>query len=165
MLQPSAMDKENLVAAGRILRSNKQTKEAKTENVTSGKTRSSPSIKSKKITFEDKAVQTARGEKIKIEVEDLTSLAGPSENYWEVLAERRQIALDDAFDEIKTLKDRIGEKQNEINKIKEQNKKLEEEKIVREEMLKELRTLIEVLQDMIQDDSSSINHSLDDSMP
>ncbi|XP_011141327.1 uncharacterized protein LOC105184313 isoform X2 [Harpegnathos saltator] len=163
--EPSATDKENLVAAGRILRSAKQSKEAKTENVTLSRTKSNLSIKSKKITFQDKAVQTARGEKIKIEVEDLTSTAGPSQNYWEVLAERRQIALDDAFDEIKTLKDRIQEKQDEVNKLKEQSEKLKAEKLVQEEMLKESRALIAVLEDMIENDSNGINHSLDDSMP
>lgn len=69
-------------------------------------------------------------------------LAGPSENYWEVLAERRQIVLDDALEKIRTLEERI-------DKLTEQNERLKEEKLVHEEMLKETRALIEVLQVML----------------
>ena len=86
----------------------------------------------KKSAFKDKACQTARGDKIKIEVEDLTSEAGPSENYWEILAERRRIALDDALEENKELSERI--------------ERLEEEKRTYKEMLDETRALVEVLQ-------------------
>lgn len=58
--------------------------------------------------------------------------AGPSENYWEVLAERRRIALDDALEENKELSDRV--------------EKLEEENCIYKEMLDESRALVEVLQ-------------------
>ncbi|XP_032678341.1 uncharacterized protein LOC116847444 isoform X2 [Odontomachus brunneus] len=158
ILQPSAIDKENLVTVGRMLRSTKQTKKVKTKNVVSEKTKPSPPNKSsKQIMFQDKAVQTARGEKIKIEVEDLTSTAGPSENYWEVLAERRQIALDDALEKISILEERV-------EKLSEQNERLKEQKLIHEEMLKETKTLIEVLQEMIDGDGNGINNSLDDSI-
>lgn len=117
--------------------------------------------KRKKIVLKDKAVQTARGGKIKIEVEDLTSegifllktkvknkkklfyiivtfdnfsftLAGPSENYWEVLAERRRIALEDALEDNRELVERV--------------ETLEEENRIYKEMLDESRALVEVLQ-------------------
>lgn len=59
-------------------------------------------------------------------------IAGPSENYWEVLAERRRIALEDALEDNKELSERVN--------------KLEEEKKVYKEMLDESRSLVEVLQ-------------------
>lgn len=103
----------------------------------------------KKITFKDRGCQTGNGEKITIELEDLTSEAGPSEQYWEVLAERRRIALEDALDENKELTERVA--------------RLEEEKRTYKEMLDETRALVEVLQEMIGEDRSDINNSLDDS--
>ncbi|XP_053988010.1 geminin isoform X2 [Hylaeus anthracinus] len=146
VLQPAANDKENLVGGGRMLRSAQQTKETvKPEHNDKSK---HDAQKRKKITLKDKGVQTARGNKIKIEVEDLTS-EGPSENYWEVLAERRRIALDDALEENKELSDRV--------------EKLEEENRIYKEMLDESRALVEVLQEMLGEDRNDINNSLDDS--
>lgn len=58
--------------------------------------------------------------------------AGPSENYWEVLAERRRIVLEDTLEENKELSDRV--------------EKLEEENRLYKEMLDESRALVEVLQ-------------------
>lgn len=58
--------------------------------------------------------------------------AGPSENYWEVLAERRRIALEDALEDNKELTERV--------------EKLEEENLIYKEMLDESRSLVEVLQ-------------------
>lgn len=72
----------------------------------------------------------------------ISCLAGPSEHYWEVLAERRRIALDDVLEENRILRDRI-------EKLKEQNEILKEEKRVQEEMIKETRALVEVLQVML----------------
>ncbi|XP_033230033.1 uncharacterized protein LOC117181466 isoform X2 [Belonocnema kinseyi] len=163
-LQPAATDKENLVGAGRTLRSSGSLKEAVKEAIKdemSTKVRSdntkvrsdtpkNESTKRKKATSKDKAIQTARGEKIKIEVEDLTSEAGPSENYWEVLAERRRIALDDALEENKDLSERLA--------------KMEEEYRLCREMLDETRALVEVLQEVIGDDRGDINNSLEDSV-
>ncbi|XP_031844660.1 geminin DNA replication inhibitor isoform X1 [Nomia melanderi] len=147
VLQPAATDKENLVGGGRMLRSALSTKEALKPEVTEKSKHDA--TKRKKVTLKDKAVQTARGDKIKIEVEDLTSEAGPSENYWEVLAERRRIALEDALEENKELSDRV--------------ESLEEENRVYKEMLDESRALVEVLQEMLGEDRNDINNSLEDS--
>ncbi|XP_043281853.1 geminin [Venturia canescens] len=147
-LQPAATDKENLVGGGRVLRSTLPGKGSiKDEMADKTKTETQ---KRKKVAFRDKGVQTTRGEKIKIEVEDLTSDAGPSEQYWEVLAERRRIALEDALDENRELTERVA--------------RLEEEKRAYKEMLDETRALVEVLQEMIGEDRSDINNSLEDSV-
>ncbi|XP_071566080.1 uncharacterized protein [Temnothorax nylanderi] len=144
-LQPAATDKYTLVGADRTLRSCKS-KEAKTkQDVT--KTVKKDTSKFTKVTKKNKAVQTTR-EKIQIEVEDLTS-DNPSENYWQILAERRQTAFVDALEENK--------------KLVQQIEKLEEENHVYKEMLDEMRTLVEVLQEQIEDDRNDINNSLDDS--
>ncbi|XP_078044721.1 geminin DNA replication inhibitor isoform X2 [Augochlora pura] len=147
VLQPTATDKENLVGGGRMLRSALATKEVLKPEITEKPKHDT--TKRKKVSVKDKAVQTARGDKIKIEVEDLTSEAGPSENYWEVLAERRRIVLEDALEENKELSDRV--------------EKLEEENRLYKEMLDESRALVEVLQDMLGEDGNGINNSLDDS--
>ncbi|XP_024888537.1 geminin-like [Temnothorax curvispinosus] len=153
-LQPAATDKDTLVGADRTLRSCKS-KEAKTkQDVTN--TGEKDTSKCTKVTKKNKAVQTTR-EKIQIEVEDLTS-DNPSENYWQILAERKQTALVDALEENK--------------KLVQQIEKLVEENHVYKEMLDEMRTLVEVLQEQIEDDRSDIededdrndiNNSLDDS--
>lgn len=62
----------------------------------------------------------------------ILTIAGPSENYWEVLAERRRIALQDALEENKELSERVDS--------------LEEENRIYKEMLDESRALVEVLQ-------------------
>lgn len=158
-LQPAATDKENLVGAGRTLRSSVSLKETikeviKDEMSCKGKIEvksdTGKTEKRKKITLKDKGIQTARGRKIKIEVEDLTSEAGPSENYWEVIAERRRIALEDALEENKDLTERLA--------------KMEEEYRLCKEMLNETRALVEVLQEVIGDDRNDINNSLEDSV-
>ncbi|XP_012272671.1 geminin isoform X2 [Orussus abietinus] len=162
LLQPAATDKENLVGAGRHPKSMTSAKEAakdemsdkteksRNEKPKNAKSRNEVSKSNKKVNYKDKGVQTARGEKIKIEVEDLTSEAGPSEHYWEVLAERRRIALDDALEENRELAERVAQ--------------LEEENRICKGMLDETRALVEVLQEMIGDDNNDINNSLDDSV-
>jgi hypothetical protein len=55
----------------------------------------------------------------------------PSENYWQLLAEKRRIALDECLEENKTLHERL--------------QLLEEEKRVTEQMLEESRNLVEIL--------------------
>ncbi|XP_077267603.1 uncharacterized protein LOC143900300 [Temnothorax americanus] len=134
-----------LVGADRTLRSCKS-KEAKTKRDVTN-TGEKNTSKCTKVTKKNKAVQTTR-EKIQIEIEDLTS-DKPSENYWQIMAERRQTALVDAL------------KENE--KLVRQIEKLEEENHVYKEMLDEMRTLVEVLQEQIEDDRNGINNSLDDS--
>ncbi|XP_011642715.1 uncharacterized protein LOC105430731 [Pogonomyrmex barbatus] len=149
-LQPSAVDKETLVGADRMIKSTQQVKKAKTKKSKNvpAKTKKDIPKEQKKVTTSNKAVQTAQE---RIDVEDLTStdLAGPSENYWQVQAERRRIALKDALEENKELVTRL--------------EKLEEENRLYKEMLDETRALVEVLQDMIGDDRNDINNSLEDS--
>ncbi|XP_012225387.1 geminin [Linepithema humile] len=149
-LQPSATNKEILVGADRMVRSTEQTKEAKLKKDVPKKTKGTS--KSQKITTKNQAVQTTPEEKVKIEPEDLTStdLAGPSENYWQVLAERRRVALKDALEENKILSQRI--------------EKLEEENRIQKEMLSETRALVEVLREAMDDDRNDINNSLEDSL-
>ncbi|XP_050577457.1 geminin isoform X2 [Bombus affinis] len=149
VLQPTATNKENLVGGRRMLRSALTGKETHKGEVTE-KSKNDEKPKRKKITLKDKAVQTARGGKIKIEVEDLTSEAGPSENYWEVLAERRRIALEDALEDNRELIGRV--------------EKLEEENRIYKEMLEESRSLVEVLQEMLGEDRNDINNSLEDTI-
>ncbi|KAL6265012.1 hypothetical protein P5V15_005104 [Pogonomyrmex californicus] len=134
-----------------MIKSTQQVKEAKPKKNVPAKTKKDIPKKQKKVTTSNKAVQTAQEERIKIDVEDLTStdLAGPSENYWQVQAERRRIALKDALEENKELVTRL--------------EKLEEENRLYKEMLDETRALVEVLQDMIGDDRNDINNSLEDS--
>ncbi|XP_043498985.1 geminin-like isoform X1 [Polistes fuscatus] len=149
-LQPTAMDKENLVGGGRTLKTDSSIKDALKKDIES--TTEKPKIakqKHKKVICKNKAVQTSRGELIQIEIEDLTSEAGPSENYWQVLAERRRIALNETLDENKILHERIAS--------------LQEENRLCNEMLNETRALVEVLQEMIEDDSNGIHNSLEDS--
>ncbi|XP_058806228.1 uncharacterized protein LOC131672783 isoform X2 [Phymastichus coffea] len=171
-LQPAATDKENLVGAGRQLRSTPPSKGAMKNEMsdkakiaikkTVDKSAATKSSTSKKVTdktktdnkkvqndakrngriFKNQAVQTEEAKRIKISSEDLTSEAGPSEDYWKVLAERRRVALQDALEENQILSDQLK---------------------VYKEMLDESRALVEVLQDMIGEDRSDINNSLDDS--
>ncbi|KAK0078612.1 hypothetical protein PV325_002306 [Microctonus aethiopoides] len=150
-LQPAATDKENLVGGGRVLRSGGGVPlkgAIKDEMSEKTKIETTKKIKSKSK-YLDKAIQTIRGGKAKIDIEDLICDAGPSENYWQILAERRRIALDDALEENKELNERVV--------------KLEEENRICKDMLDETRALVEVLQEMIGEDRSDINNSLDDS--
>ncbi|KYN27391.1 PREDICTED: geminin isoform X2 [Trachymyrmex cornetzi] len=145
-LQPSAIDKETLVGADRTIKSTKSKKNIPT------KKKKNASKNQVKVTTNNKAVQTVKEEKGEIDAEDLTctDLAGPSENYWQVLAEKRRLALKDTLEENKELAKR--------------NEKLEEESRIYKLMLDEARALIEVLQDMMGDDRNDINNSLEDSV-
>ncbi|XP_029676730.1 geminin-like [Formica exsecta] len=142
VLQPTATGKETLVGTNRILRSVQQPKRKIKRNMIKTTKKDAS-----KITTENKATQTAQEEKVKIEAEDLTS-DNPSDNYLQVLAERRRMVLLDTLEENKKLYQRI--------------EKLEEENRIYKEMLDETKTLIEVLQEEI-DDRNDINNSLDDS--
>ncbi|XP_050459247.1 geminin-like [Cataglyphis hispanica] len=130
ILQPTATNKETLVGTDRIFNSIQPKRKIK-KNMTKMTKKNTP-----KITTENKAIQTTHKEKIKIEANDLTS-DNPSENYWQVLAERRRKVLVDTLEENKNLHQRIV--------------KLEEENRIYKEMLDETRTLIEVLQEEIND--------------
>ncbi|EZA56945.1 hypothetical protein X777_02796, partial [Ooceraea biroi] len=135
-LQPAANDNEALVGADRIIKSKSthQLKEAKTKFNTNN-TANKGKPKGRKKVKEDKAVQTAREEKVKIEVNDLISTDNPSENYWQVLAERRRIALENTLTENKRLEQYV--------------ESLEEKLHVYKEMLEETKVVVEVLQVML----------------
>lgn len=101
----------------------------------------------KKIILAHKYVQTGSG--LKIDAADLTSegkyqlvlfvfdlivfeiLAGPSDNYWEIIAERRRIALDESLEENR--------------RLHEENESLKEENRLCKDMLEESKSLVEVL--------------------
>ncbi|KAL6265063.1 hypothetical protein P5V15_005154 [Pogonomyrmex californicus] len=146
VLQPAATDNEMLVGADRILRSIKSQRATTKQDVETIKKNTSKHLK---VTKKNKAIQTAREERIRIKVEDLTSTDNPSENYWQILAERRQIALVDALEENKILVQRIAKKEEEIRVYKE--------------MLEETKALAETLQELYKEDKNDVNNSLDDS--
>ncbi|CAL1682527.1 unnamed protein product [Lasius platythorax] len=158
VLQPAATDKETLVRADRILRCMQQSKERIKKDVTfkTYRTKTKKSApKCKKVTSENKATQTAREEKIIIKIEDLTSTVNPGKNYWQVLAERREMnELVDALEENKKLLQHVqeGNKKFLLN-----TEKLREECHICKEMLDETRTLIEELrEEMIGNDRNDI---------
>lgn len=72
-----------------------------------------------------------------ITVEDLTSVEGPSEQYWEVLAERRRLALEESLTENQELYEKVAALEEELN--------------VSKEMLQEARNLVEVLTELLQE--------------
>ncbi|GJQ72300.1 geminin [Trypoxylus dichotomus] len=88
-------------------------------------------IKRKKLVH--KNVQT---ESPKVEVDDLIS-DEPSENYWRTVAEKKEEALNESLQENERLRDQIHN--------------LEEENRICKEMLDESRTLISVLQEMMDE--------------
>ncbi|XP_011495135.1 PREDICTED: uncharacterized protein LOC105360057 [Ceratosolen solmsi marchali] len=167
LLQPAATDKENLVGAGRHLRSLSTSKQIIKNEISDmmkedinkifnktvlvkrdscKKVIDKHNIECKKLQndckmLNDKYVQTESNEQIEIFNKDLSSKLGPSENYWELLAERRRIALHDALAENHILTDQI---------------------CIYKEMLDEARALVEVLKDMLGNDKSNINISFED---
>ncbi|XP_019552301.2 geminin isoform X2 [Aedes albopictus] len=72
-----------------------------------------------------------------ITAEDLTSAEGPSELYWEVLAERRRLALEESLTENQELCEKVAALEEELNLSKE--------------MLQEARNLVEVLTELLQE--------------
>lgn len=154
VLQPAAGDKENLVGGsrqpvtnvkagvklGEICEKNNAINEKIIEQ-----TMMKGNLKKKKVAH--KLVQTDKEEdKPKITVTDLTSdVEPPSENYWQLLAEQRRIALEECLEENRTLHERL--------------QLLEEEKEVAENMLAESRSLVEVLKEIIGENEEAQNDS------
>lgn len=68
---------------------------------------------------------------------DLTSAEGASERYWELLAEKRRLALEDSLRENEGLHNRV--------------RSLEDELDVTNEMLEEAKSLVEVLKEMLEE--------------
>lgn len=126
-LQHTATDKENLT--GRPYKITlKEAIVKDTKDITD-----KIDLKRKKIS--NKSIQAGSDNKIK--AEDLVSEDGPSENYWEVVAERRRIALEETLEENRLLHERIEE--------------LEEENRISKQMLEETKSLVEVLTEMVGD--------------
>ncbi|XP_039292260.1 geminin isoform X2 [Nilaparvata lugens] len=147
-LQEAAGDKENLVGGGKMPVTGK-------EEPKLIKKAPSPAVKLGLIEKKKqvKSVSTQQKKKV-ITVEDLTSQAGPSEHYWETLAERRRVALEKALEENQMLHERVAllEEENEQCKVL-----LEDSKAVIDtlnEILKETNS--ENLDSSLEDNESSI---------
>lgn len=124
-LQKEAGDKENLVGAGRLLKDMPPSKEKTTSHL-EGVTKK----------LKSKAAEEVKPSKSdKITADDLTSEEGPSSAYWERLAERRRVALEDALKENETLLERV--------------KYLEEENAQCKILLDETRGLVETLTELL----------------
>lgn len=103
-------------------------KRKKTTSVQSQFTQTSPEKKQTTVT------------KPQIPIEDLTTLEGPSEQYWEVLAERRRLALEESLAENQELYEKVNALEEELKQSKE--------------MLDEARNLVEVLTEILQEDEA-----------
>ncbi|KAJ8721968.1 hypothetical protein PYW08_004370 [Mythimna loreyi] len=77
----------------------------------------------------------------KITVDDLTNPEGPSEKYWELLAEKRQVALQDALDENEKLRKIIED--------------LKEENALFKQMLEEANSFVEVIKEELANTSNN----------
>lgn len=130
-LQHSAVDKENLVAGGNM-------KDVTVDNDTSLAKATTQSSKNKA----DKGSNAIASMK-----NDLTTDA-PSENYWEQVAEKRRLALEEALKENKTLHSKV--------------KLLEEENEIVKTMMKEATELVETLTEIVQEkvDGDDMDFSL-----
>ncbi|KDR18404.1 geminin [Zootermopsis nevadensis] len=145
VLQPAAGDKENLVGGSRQTVTNMKvgvklgekcgkSKSVNEKNVEH--TMLKGNLKKKKVNVAHKSVQTNKDEeKPQINSADLMSDGPPSENYWQLLAEKRRIALEESLQENKTLHQKL-----EI---------LVEEKQLTEQMLEESRNLVDVLKEIL----------------
>ncbi|KAL9695628.1 hypothetical protein quinque_014913 [Culex quinquefasciatus] len=83
------------------------------------------------------------GSKPTITEEDLTSAEGPSQQYWEVLAEKRRAALQGIP---------LGEHMD----LYEQLSSLKKELSTSKQMLQESRNIVEVLTELLQEDDAEI---------
>lgn len=77
----------------------------------------------------------------KVTVEDLTNPEGASENYWQILAEKRQVALQDALDENEKLHKIIDD--------------LKEENVLFKQMLDEANSFVEVIKEELANSSNN----------
>jgi geminin len=153
VLQQAAGDKENLVGGSRQPATNvkvgvKSGEKCEINNAINEKLTEQILMKGnlKKRKVADKIVQTdAVDDEPKITITDLTSEEPPSENYWQLLAEKRRIALEECLEENRTFHERI--------------QLLEEGKEVTEQMLAESRSLVEVLEEIIGENEEGHNDS------
>lgn len=79
----------------------------------------------------------------KITEEDLTTEDEPSEAYWKALAERRRIALDISLKENEELHERVEQLEEELN--------------VSRQMLDETKNLVEILTEMLDENTAGKN--------
>lgn len=138
VLQGAATNKENL--AGRKIDKLNRLK---------GSSVITSELTAKRKKTETKAVetQTSPGQRTQqlqqktITVEDLTSNdeAGPSEHYWERLAERRRVALEDSLNENKRLYEHIESLEEELNTSRQE--------------LEEAKHLVAILTELINEES------------
>ncbi|KAL5241082.1 hypothetical protein ACI65C_008492 [Semiaphis heraclei] len=94
-LQPSGGDKENLVGTGRFHEHNSETKILKPQLKTEVEIKSD----------EKKSIIAKVNPSLykKLIIDDLTNTVGPSEKYWEVIAERRRKALEEVLEQNRKL--------------------------------------------------------------
>ncbi|NP_001280286.1 uncharacterized protein LOC100162341 [Acyrthosiphon pisum] len=94
-LQPSGVDKENLVGTGRFHKHNSDPKILKPQFKTEVDVKSN----------ENKSIVAKVNPSLykKLIIEDLTSVVGPSEKYWEVTAEHRRKALEEVLEQNRKL--------------------------------------------------------------
>ncbi|CAH1638107.1 unnamed protein product [Spodoptera littoralis] len=76
-----------------------------------------------------------------ITVDDLTNPEGPSEKYWQLLAEKRQVALQEALDENEKLRKIIED--------------LKEENTLFKQMLDEANSFVEVIKEELANNSNN----------
>ncbi|XP_059616575.1 geminin [Phlebotomus argentipes] len=135
ILQKNAVDKENLV--GRPILSagkealTKQKAEFDEEKIVQ---------KKRKPSTATQHVQTDSEESCDVQQiteSDLTSTAGPSQKYWEILAEKRRVALEDALSENEALHGKIASLNAELD--------------VSRQMLAEAQELVGVLTEMLEE--------------
>ncbi|KAL4113600.1 hypothetical protein QTP88_017198 [Uroleucon formosanum] len=129
-LQPSGVDKENLVGTDRFHKHNSDPKISKPQFKTEVDVKSD----------ENKSLVAKVNPSLykKLIIEDLTSIVGPSEKYWEVIAEHRRKAL---------------------NEVLEQNSKLraivialEEENASCKKLLKQTTDLVNTLKEVLNEE-------------
>jgi geminin len=136
-LQPSSGGKENLVGSGRTPQD--LTIEGKTVKLEQEFTEVEVNIKDVNETAPVENINESLYKKLL--TEDLTSTAGPSENYWEVIAERRRVALEDSLQENQRL----------IHLITT----LEDENMTCKQLLEDTTDLINTLKEMISESQYS----------
>ncbi|KAL4707811.1 hypothetical protein ACJJTC_001757 [Scirpophaga incertulas] len=132
-LQHTATDRENLV--GRPV-----------NNLKHQLSQDSPDVEIKRKILSTKKTQATFDKKVT--VEDLTNPEEASENYWKILAEKRQIALQEALDE--------NEK---LYKIIEDLKK---ENADYKQMLEEANSFIEVVKEELANDNNDTGIDVND---
>lgn len=143
-LQPSSDGKENLVGAGRTLQDVAvDNRTVKPDQVFS---KVEISVKDSNESFSIAQVNASQYKKLIIE--DLTTTAGPSQKYWEVIAERRRKALEEVLKENQRLHTIVTT--------------LEEENMSCKKLIEETTDLVNTLKEIINEsqcsDDNNENH-------